>query len=125
MPDSLSRTLARYVASLEYEALPPQVVNKIKASLLHALVVSIIGAETSHGKAAIELVKEEESRPGGATILVDGAKATRCGAAFANSKLMHATNQSDSYRMLTHPGPCIIPAGLATAELGRRNGQDF
>jgi 2-methylcitrate dehydratase PrpD len=125
MPDSLSRTLARYVASLEYEALPPQVVNKIKASLLHALIVSVIGAETSHGKAAIELVKEEESRPGGATILVDGAKATRCGAAFANSKLMHATNQSDSYRMLTHPGPCIIPAGLATAELGRRNGQDF
>jgi 2-methylcitrate dehydratase PrpD len=125
MPDSLSRTLARYVASLRYEALPAQVVNKIKASLLHSLVVSIIGAETSHGKAAIELVKEEESRPDGATILVDGTKATRCGAAFANSKLMHATNQSDSYRMLTHPGPCIIPAGLATAELERRNGQDF
>ena len=45
MADSLSRTLSRYVASLEYEALPPQVVDKIKASLLHSMIVSIIGAE--------------------------------------------------------------------------------
>ena len=125
MTESLSRTLSRYVASLEYEALLPPVVDKIKASLLHSLIVSIVGAETSHGKAAVELVKEKESKSDGATILVDGTKATRCGAAFANSKLMHATNQSDSYRMLTHPGPCIIPAGLATAELGGRSGQEL
>ena len=49
MTDSLSRTLARFVVSLEYESLPPPVVDKIKASLLHSLVVSIIGAGTSHG----------------------------------------------------------------------------
>ena len=125
MPDSLSRTFARHVSYLHYDALPPQVVDKIKASLLHALVVSIIGSETSHGKAAVELTKTEEAKADGATILVDGARATRCGAAFANSKLMHATNQSDSYRMLTHPGPCIIPAGLATAELAGRSGQEL
>lgn len=125
MPDSLSRTLARYVASLQFESLPPPVIDKIKASLLHSLVVSIIGAETSHGRAAIELAKAEESKPDGATILVDGTRATRCGAAFANSKLMHATNQSDSYRMLTHPGPCAIPAGLAAAELAGRSGQQL
>ena len=125
MPDSLSRTLARFAASLEYESLPPQVVDKMKASVLHALVVSIVGLGTTHGRAAVELVKEEESRSGGATILADGAQATRCGAAFANSKLMHATNQSDSYRMLTHPGPCIVSAGLATAELDGATGQQF
>ena len=38
---------------------------------------------------------------------------------------MHATNQTDSYRMLIHPGPCIIPAALATAELTGASGQDF
>ena len=108
MTDSLSRTFARYVSSLKYSELPPQVVDKVKASVLHGLIVSIIGAETSHGKAAIQLAKDEESKPDGATILVDGTKATRYGAAFANSKLMHATNQSDSYRMLIHPGPCLI-----------------
>ena len=99
--------------------------DKIKTSLLHSLIVSFLGAETAHGQASIELVKLEEARADGATILVDGARATRCGAAFANSKLMHATNQSDSYRMLLHPGPCVIPAALATAQLERRAGREL
>ena len=124
MADSLSRTLARHVASLKFEALPPEVVDKVKASLLHALIISIVGAGTSHGRAAIALVKEEEAKADGATILVDGTRATRAGAAFANSKLMHATNQTDSYRMLIHPGPCVIPAVLASAELGGQSGQE-
>ena len=125
MPDSLSRIFAKFVTGLGFDSLPPQVVDKIKASVLHALVTSIVGAETRHGAASIELAKSEESKSDGATILVDGTRATRCGAAFANSKLMHATNQSDSYRMLIHPGPCNIPAGLATAELGAKSGKEF
>ena len=125
MADSLSRTFARHVSSWNFETLPPEVVDKIKASLLHALIVSIVGAGTSHGQAAITLVKEEEAKADGATILVDGARATRAGAAFANSKLMHATNQSDSYRMLIHPGPCVIPSALAAAELGGHSGREL
>ena len=125
MGESLSRTLARFASSLEFDALPAQVVDKIKASLLHALVIGIVGAGTEHGKAAIALAKQEESKPDGATILADGARATRVGAAYANSALMHATNQSDSYRMLIHPGPCVIPAALATAELEGRSGKEL
>ena len=125
MPDSLSRTFSKFVCNLAYDNLPPEVVDKVKASLLHAAVVSLVGAETHHGKAAISLTKAEESNPAGATILADGGRASRCGAAFANSKLMHVTNQSDSYRMLIHPGPCVIPAALATAELGGNTAKEF
>ena len=122
MAEALARTYARFVAGLEYSQLPTPTVDKLKASLLHATFVSLVGAQTAHGKSAIELVKEEESSTNGATLLADGARATRSGAAFANSKLMHATNQTDSYRMLIHPGPCIIPAALATAEMSGANG---
>ena len=122
---ALARSYAKFVSSLEYSDLPVQVVDKLKASVLHGMIVSIIGAQTHHGKSAITLTKQEDSKSDGATILVDGTKATRAGAAFANSKLMHATNQTDSYRMLIHPGPCIIPAALATAELIGASGQDF
>ena len=125
MADSLSRTLARFVDNLQFENLPPEVPDKIKTSLIHALLGAFLGAETEHARSSIELVKLEEARPDGATILVDGTKATRCGAAFANSKMMHATNQSDSYRMLIHPGPCIIPAALATAQIERRAGREL
>jgi 2-methylcitrate dehydratase PrpD len=125
MAESMSRTFSRYIVSLDYEALPPEVVDKVKASLLHHLIISIVGAGTQLGQAAIALVKEEEAKADGATILVEGSRATRFGAASANSKLMHATNQADSYRMLLHPGPCIIPAGLATAELGGCSGKEL
>ena len=83
MPDSLSRTFAQFVSPMSYGSLPPAVVDKIKASVLHAMVTGIIGADTTHGQAAIHLAKSEEGKPDGATILVDGGKATRCGAAFA------------------------------------------
>ena len=125
MPDSLSRTFSRYVSYLTYESLPSEVIDKMKACLLHGLVISVIGAETEQGKAAIGLAKVEESRPDGATILVDGGRATRYGSAFANSALMHVTNQDDSYKMLTHPGVCIIPAGLATAQLAKSSGREL
>ena len=125
MPEALARTYARFVAGLNYAQLPAPVVDKLKASLLHAMAVSLIGAQTGHGKAAIALAKEEEGRDGGATVLADGARATRSGAAFTNSKLMHATNQTDSYRMLIHPGPCIIPAALATSELSGASGAEL
>ena len=125
MPDSLSRQLARWVVNLDARDLPPAVIDKMQTSLLHATVVSIIGAGTHHGKAAVDLALAEESSPDGATILAHGGRATRCGAAFANSKLMHATNQADSYRMLTHPGPCVIPAALASAQLGGSTGAEL
>ena len=122
MPESLSRQLARWAVNLDAADLPPAVIDKMQTSLLHATVVAIIGAGTHHGKAAVDLALAEEASAHGASILANGGRATRCGAAFANSKLMHATNQADSYRMLTHPGPCVIPAALASAQLGGADG---
>jgi 2-methylcitrate dehydratase PrpD len=125
MTDSLSRRLARFAAGLDFESLPPRVIDKAKASLIHGLATSFIGAGTEAGKKAIAMALREESRADGATILTDGRRATRYGAAMANSMLMHTTNQGDSYRMLAHPGACVIPAALATAELGGRSGRDL
>lgn len=124
MSDSLSRRLARFVASLTYDSLPPRVVDKAKASLVHGLVMAFIGRNTPAGKATIELALQEESRPNGASILTHGGRATRYGAAMANSQLLHATNQGDTYHMLAHPGPCVIPAVLAMAELDGASGRD-
>ena len=39
MPDALARTYARFVAGLDYSQLPDGVVDKLKASLLHAAFV--------------------------------------------------------------------------------------
>ena len=49
MPEtvSLSRRLARFFAGLEYEATPPEVIDKMKASLVHGLVMAFIGPRRS------------------------------------------------------------------------------
>ena len=73
----------------------------------------------------MEMTKREEPRPDGATLWVDGARVSRRGAAFANAKMMHATSQSDSYRMLTHPGPCVIPPAVASCEIDGGSGKDL
>ena len=125
MADSINRRLSHFVAGLEYEAIPPAVIDKMKASIVHGLVTSFLGAATEDGRKTIGMVLADEAKTDGATILTDGHKATRYGAGLANSMLMHTNNQGDSYRMLAHPGACVIPAALTSAELEGRSGKEF
>ena len=125
MSESLSRRLGGFASTVEYDKLPPHVVDKVKGLILHGLVVSIAGAPLPRVASVIEMTKREEPRPDGAALWVDGARVSRRGAAFANAKAMHATSQSDSYRMLTHPGPCVIPPAVASCEIDGGSGQDL
>jgi 2-methylcitrate dehydratase PrpD len=125
MADSISRQFARWAANLTYDDLPAEVVDKVKALLLHALTSAVLGAPSAHAKEAIHLTKAEEGKPDGATILTDGGRATRIGATFADSELMHSSSLFDSFRMLTHPGPVLVPAAIVNAELEKRNGKEI
>lgn len=122
---TISRRFARWAAGLTYEDLPAEVVEKVKALVLFHLVACRFGAEDAHARELVKLVKAEEARADGATILVDGAKVTRSGAALANCELAHVAGLWDSFRMITHPGPVLIAAGLANAELGGKSGKDL
>src|SRR5687767_4676952 len=57
--------------------------------------------------------------------MVDGATATKAGAAYANSEMALAGGKFDTFRMLTHPGTSIIPGALAAAEAAGASGKDF
>jgi 2-methylcitrate dehydratase PrpD len=73
----------------------------------------------------VQLTLAEEGKSDGATILVDGGRASRIGATFANAELMHSSRLFDSYRMLTHPGPVLIPAAIVNAELEKKSGKEM
>ena len=123
---SLSRQLSQWIVGLRYEDLPPEVVDRAKGLTLHALASVLIGSQTPSGRAAVELIVEEELGVAkGATIMADGRKVTRGGAAFANSEMCFAGGKWDTFRMLTHPGTSIIPAALVAAETGTVSGKDF
>jgi hypothetical protein len=123
---SLSRQLSQWIVGLRYEDLPPEVVDRAKGLTLHALASVLIGSQTPSGRSAVSLfVDEELGVAKGATILVDGRKVTRGGAAFANSEMCFAGGKWDTFRMLTHPGTSIIPSALVAAEADTASGKDF
>ena len=131
-PRALAVELGEFVAGLRFESLPPAVVDKAKAVVNHAVTVGMAGFREPRSEAARRAVLAHERlgavRIGagqGATLWVDGARATRAGAAFANGVAIAVNNQCDSYHMLTHPGVLLVPAGLATAEGEGRSGREL
>jgi len=123
---SLSRKLAQWVVGLRYEDLPPEVVDRAKGVTLHGLASALLGAQTADGQQAVKLVTEEEAGvANGATIMVDGTRVTRGGAAFANAEMAMAGGKWDTFRMLTHPGTSIIPGAFVGAETAGASGRDF
>jgi len=123
---SISRQLARFAAGLRYEDLPPAVIDRAKGVTLQSLTSVLLGSKTTAGRQAVEMVKEEEAGvKKGASIMVDGARVTRAGAAFANSEMALAGGKYDTFRMLTHPNTAIIPAALVAAESAGASGKAY
>src|SRR5262245_22996979 len=132
MKKPLAVQLGEFVAGLRFEALPLAVVDKVKAFVNHGLTISMAGHASARAVAARKAVLQQESLGAkkvgtgqGATLWVDGTRVTRVGAVFANGVAIAADNRADSYRMLTHPGVLMIPAGIAAAEGEGRSGQEL
>ena len=128
----LAVQLGEFVAALRFDALPPAVVDKARAFVNHGMTIGMAGHGSARSVAARKAVLQQESLGAkkigagqGATLWVDGTRATRVGAVFANGVAIAADNRCDSYRMLTHPGVLMIPAGVATAEGEGRSGQEL
>lgn len=123
---SLSREFARFVADLKYEDLPPEVVDRAKGVTLEALASALVAHDMPASRQALALMQEEEAGGGGAaTVLCNGGKLTKAGAAFVNTETIFAGGKWDTFRMLTHPGTAILPAALAAAEIAGSSGREF
>src|ERR1700693_5214827 len=123
---SLSREFGAFVAGLDYEKLPPEVIDRAKGVTLQALSSALLGSQMPASRHALALMQEEETGGGGAaTALCHGAKLTKGGAAFVNAETIFAGGKWDTFRMLTHPGVAILPAALVAAETTGCSGKDF
>ena len=123
---SLSRQLAQWVVGLRYQDLPAEVVDRAKGLTLQGLASVLLGSLTPGGQQAVKLIAEEEAGvKSGATIMVNGARVTKGGAAFANAEMAMAGGKWDTFRMLTHPGTSILPGAFVGAETTGASGRDF
>ncbi len=88
---SLSRQLAQWVVGLRFDDLPPEVADRAKGVTLHSLASVLLGSQEPGGRQAVQLVTAEESGVAhGATIMVDGTRVTKGGAAFTNAEMTMA-----------------------------------
>ncbi len=123
---TLSTRLAEYTSRVEFADLPPEVVDKAKAVLLHGLITGLASLDDPDVTIARRLVLEEAAQPdGGVRLLGFGDRTTRSAAGFFDSVLLHARAHDDSYRMLTHPGASVLPTACAEAEGRGIDGRRF
>src|SRR5688572_6917635 len=118
----LMATLADYIATALDKPLPEAVAEKTRHHVLDTLAAAISGSKLPPGKKAIAYAKRlGEARE--ATVVGSKVMVSTVHAALANGMLAHADETDDSHApALMHPGCAIVPAALAMAERGRRNG---
>ncbi|MFI0404402.1 MmgE/PrpD family protein [Actinomadura sp. 3N508] len=126
MKGTLAERIAEFTAGLDLSAVPPDVVEKAKVTLLHDLGVGLAG----HRLAATGFAFAKEhgacdpSR--GARLPVDGTAVTVESCALATGALIHARTQDDTQVSVSvHLGSTTLPALLALADRAGLHGRDL
>ncbi len=116
------RRLGAYIAQAPRKPLPPAVLEKTKHHVLDTIAAMVSGSRLPPGRKAISFAR---TLGGAKEACVIGSRVVTAAAnaALANGMLAHDDETDDSHSpSQTHPGCGIVPAALAMAERGHRNG---
>lgn len=124
--ETVTQRLAEFVAKVELDDCPDEVVEKAKVTLLHDLGVALAG----HGLmvVGVGLAKEFGACADGvgARLPVDGTAVTVEWATLAYGALIHARTQDDTQlNALTHLGCTALPALLSLSDRRDARGREF
>ena len=121
----ITRKLAQHAASLQYEALPPRLIERIKHCVLDTLGVSIgATAVCEEARIVCDYVRDLGGKPE-SRILGFGGKAPAAWAAFANGSLGHMLDYDD-VGAGGHVSIATVPVAFALAEKhGGISGREF
>jgi len=115
--DTLLCKLARYYASLSYDEVPAEVIEKAKRSLVDFLSELAAGFYVGELAEAVNPYLVELGGKPESTLLCVGRKMPAQNAALGMGVMAHAIELDDGHRWGTsHPAVAIMPAVLAMAE---------
>lgn len=124
MNRTIAERLAQFSASLQFEDIPPEVVDKTKRLVLDTIGVCIGSTRLDFGKAVLGLV----SRWGGApeaTLIGANEKVSVQNAVLCNGVLGHGQDYDDTHlESVVHPSGGLVPVALAASERAGRSGRD-
>lgn len=121
-----TRALAEFAAGLRYEDIPPEVLERIRLSLLDSLGCCLYGATLPWTRQVAALARAEGARPV-AALIGYGERSSPALAALVNGTSGHAFELDDIHReSIVHAGSIATPVALALAEAGQgRSGRDL
>ena len=127
---SATRTLARYVSSVDYAGLPPEVVRVGKLAILDALGNCIGGYPLNLARTFLDLAKDLGGGRPEASLIGDGTQVSGPLAAFGNGALSTMLDYSDSQstksnRRMAWPAALALPAALAAGESRGISGREL
>lgn len=118
--------LAEHVHGLEWQALPPEVVEAAKLRVLDYLASAMAGYRLNRRFSdTVTRMYEEMGGAKESRVLFSDLRLPAPNAAFLNAAYGHGADIDDGHRTAQgHPGIVVIPAALALAEAHGRSGKD-
>ena len=117
----ITQDIAEFIGSVNYQVLPPEVIEQAKLCFLDFLGVSLRGSRNKSGQIIRDIIP-----PGGKSTVIGGSTSHAPDAALANGVSAHCLDLDDGHRLAQlHPGACVIPAALSLAESGNKSGREF
>ncbi|MQG28272.1 MAG: MmgE/PrpD family protein [SAR202 cluster bacterium] len=121
----ITQTLAKFASNVNYEDLPPDVVDRAKYFCLDFAGVTLNGSTTDSAKAVVRAL-DDVGRSGPSTIVGTNKRALPEYAAMANGTAFHSIEMDDvNNEASLHPGVVAFPTALAMADIAPVSGKDF
>ncbi|MFK4444947.1 aconitate decarboxylase [Caballeronia udeis] len=118
--------VASFVSGLRYDAIPAEVIERIKLLILDSFGCAIFGTALPWSRILIDTLSSLDTTQG-ATVWGTATRLSAPHAALVNGTLVQGFELDDVHRVgVLHVGAVTLPAVLAVAETQRAmNGQDF
>jgi 2-methylcitrate dehydratase PrpD len=130
----LTDYVAKFVVNTGYDAIPPEVVELGKKSILDGLGLALAGSRAETGPLCLQYLDTLGALQGGSTIIGTSRKTAPQFAALVNGISIHADDFDDTqlasakdrvYGLLVHPTVPVLPAVLALGEQRKTSGKEL
>ncbi|MFC0542592.1 MmgE/PrpD family protein [Kutzneria chonburiensis] len=119
----LATKLARWVFDLDFDQLPPLVVETAKQMVLDQLGLQLLGATLPNVQPERRLVASMQATPE-STVVFSGSGTVAPYAAYVNGALATSCEFDDVHGHAGHPGANVVPAALAFGEYTEASGRE-
>jgi 2-methylcitrate dehydratase PrpD len=132
--EKLQARVADFVVNTQLSRIPDETIELGKKSILDGLGLALSGSRAETAPLIQQYVTSLGCGSGGAAVLGSAIKLPARFAALSNGIAIHVDDFDDTqlaaakdrvYGLLVHPTVCVLPAALATAEVGGRSGKDL